>query len=52
MRADQSAGALDEVGDDLVQYGLARIGVNVEYENLVGIETAGPQVLAVVAQPE
>ena len=42
MRADQPAGLLDEVGNDLVHYGLARVGVDVEYENLVGVQAAGP----------
>ena len=50
VRTNQPAGGVHEVGDDLVQHGLARVGVDVKDEDLAGVEASGPQVLAIVGE--
>ena len=49
MRADE-AGLVGEVGDGLHQRGRGRVAADVEHEDLVVVQAAGPQVTAVVGE--
>ena len=51
VRADDAAAVGDEGVDRLVQRRLGGIAVDVEDEDLAGVESGGPQIAAVVGEP-
>src|SRR4051794_12595730 len=50
MGADHAAGGLDKVVDRPLQPRSRRIGMDIENEDLAGIQAAGPEVAAVIRE--